>query len=52
MLEALNPLKQLCQNITYSVLSWRHTIKIKSILLIMVQSNILNLKEVAVKAGI
>jgi hypothetical protein len=52
LLVALKPLKQLCQNIMYRVLSWRHMIRMNSMLLIMVQSNILNLKEVAVKAGI
>ncbi len=50
LLVALKPLKQLCQNITYSVFICKQIINMKSILLSIDQSNILNLNEVAVKA--
>lgn len=50
LLVAENPSKQQVQNMTYNVLSCRQIIKMNNMLLSIDQSNILNLKDVPVKA--
>lgn len=50
LLVALNPSKQQIQNIVSSVFNCKQIIKMKSMLVSIVQSNILNLNDVAVKA--
>lgn len=50
LLVTLKPLKQLCQNIMYNVFICKHMVNMKSMLLNIDQSSILNLKDVAVNA--